>query len=302
MDRLDKLRRFLAIAEAGSLAAAGRRLGHSPPAVTRVLAALEQRLGVRLLERTTRRAVPTEAGRRLAEHARRLLADYDGAMREAAGEAAEPRGRLRVTAPLSFGRLHVAPVVIAFLAAQPGVAADLVLADRFLDLIEEEIDVALRIGWLGDSGLVARRVGAVRRMLVASPDYLRRRGTPADPRELAEHDLIVFDSRLGGTEWRFRLPDGGIQAMRPAARFAVNRAEAAVAAACEGGGVVSVLSYQVADDLAAGRLVGVLREFEEPAMPVQLVLPSARLMPSRVRAFLDFAAPRLSALAVLREG
>src|SRR3954454_11629716 len=161
MDRLEEMRLFVAALDAGSLAAAGRRLGHSPPAMTRMVAALEERLGVRLLERSTRRLAPTEAGRRLAEQARRPLADYGEAMAEAAGEGTAPRGRLRVAAPLVFGRLHVAPVVTAFLTAQPEVTAELLLSDRNADLLEEGIDVALRIGRLADSGLVARRGGSV---------------------------------------------------------------------------------------------------------------------------------------------
>src|SRR4051794_30296862 len=208
MDRLDEMRLFVAALEAGSLAAAGRRLGHSPPAMTRMLAGLEERLGVRLLERSTRRLAPTEAGRRLAEHARRLLADYAEAMAEAAGEGTAPRGTLRVAAPLVFGRLHVAPVVTAFLAAQPAVTAELQLADRNVDLLEEAIDVALRIGPLRESGLVARRVGSVRRLVAASPCYLAARGTPAVPEDLARHDIVEFHSRVTSREWRFLGPEG----------------------------------------------------------------------------------------------
>jgi len=301
MDRLDELRLFVAAVEAGSLAAAGRKFGHSPPAMTRMVAALEERLGVRLLERSTRHLAPTEAGRRLAEHARRLLADYADAMAEAAGEGKAPRGRLRVAAPLVFGRLHVAPVVTAFLGAQPQVTAELLLSDHNTDLLEEAIDVALRIGRLGESGLVARRVGVVRRLVAASPDYLAARGTPATPAELAAHDIVVFHSRATPPEWRFMAPAGGEVTLRVAPRFAVNEARAAVAAAVAGHGILSALSYQMAEELESGALVRLLRDWETPALPVSLVFPSARLLPPRVRAFLDFAAPRLAALAVLRE-
>ncbi len=301
MDRLDELRLFVAAVEAGSLAAAGRRLGQSPPAMTRMVAALEERLGVRLLERSTRHLAPTEAGRRLAEHARRLLADYADAMAEAAGEGKAPRGRLRVAAPLVFGRLHVAPVVTGFLGAQPQVTAELLLSDHNTDLLEEAIDVALRIGRLGESSLVARRVGVVRRLVAASPDYLAARGTPATPGELATHDIVVFHSRATPPEWRFVAPAGGEVTQRVAPRFAVNEARAAVAAAVAGHGIVSALSYQMAEELESGALVRILRDWETPALPVSLVFPSARLLPPRVRAFLDFAAPRLAALPVLRE-
>lgn len=300
MDRLDELRLFVTAVEAGSLAAAGRRLGHSPPAMTRAVAALEERLGVRLLERSTRRLAPTEAGRRLAEGARRLLADYADAMAEAAGQGTAPRGTLRVAAPLVFGRLHVAPLVTDFLAAEPQVTAELILSDANADLLEEAIDVALRIGVLAESGLVARRVGAVRRLVAASPDYLAQHGTPAEPGDLAKHSLVLFHSRATPPDWRFRAPEGGEVTVRIAPRFAVNEARAAVMAAASGHGIVSALSYQMAEELASGALVRVLRAWELPELPVSLVVPSARLMPPRVRAFLDFAVPRLAALPVLR--
>ncbi|MBK1657477.1 LysR family transcriptional regulator [Paracraurococcus ruber] len=300
MDRLEELRLFVAAVEAGSLAAAGRRLGHSPPAMTRMLAGLEERLGVRLLDRSTRHLAPTEAGRRLTEQARRLLADYAEAMAEAAGEGTAPRGRLRVAAPLVFGRLHVAPVVTAFLAAQPAVTAELLLSDQNADLLEEGVDVAVRIGQLGESGLVARRVGQVRRWLAASPAYLAARGTPQTPEDLVGHDTVVFHGRAFPPDWRFAAPDGQEATVRVTPRFAVNEARAAVAAAVAGHGILRALSYQMADELASGALVRLLPAWETPPLPVQLVFPSARLLPPRVRAFLDFAAPRFAALAVLR--
>jgi DNA-binding transcriptional LysR family regulator len=302
MDRLEELRLLVAVADAGSLAGAGRRLGRSPPAVTRILAGIEDRLGVRLLERSTRRLAPTEAGRLLLEHARRLLADYAEAMAAMVGEeGSTPRGRLRVAAPLVFGRRHVAPVLADFLAAQPEVTAELALADRNADLLEEAIDVTLRIGALADSALVARRVGQVRRVVVASPAWVGRHGMPAQPVALAGAAAVVFTSRATPPDWVFHGPAGAITTIRVAPRFTVNEAEAAVGAAIAGHGPVSALSYQVADAVADGRLVRLLREWEAPALPVSLVIPSARLMPARVRAFLDFAAPRLAALPVLRD-
>lgn len=300
MDRLDKLALFAAIVDEGSLAGAARRLGRSPPAVTRTLAALEERLGVRLVERTTRRLSATEAGRRLAEHARRLLGDFEDALRDAAGDAAAPRGTLRVTAPLLFGRMHITPLVLDFLDAHPGVSVDLLLSDRSLDLIEEGIDVGLRIAHLPDSGMVARRVGHMRRVLVASPAYLAGRGTPAEPADLAGHDVIAF-TRLGAApEWRFHGP-GGERTVRIRPRLTVNQADAALVAARAGRGITSTLSYQVADDVAAGRLVRLLRDCEPPPVPVHLVTPSTRLAAPRLRAFLDMAADRLSALPALHE-
>jgi DNA-binding transcriptional LysR family regulator len=300
VDSLGRLTAFLAIAEAGSLAAAGRRLGRSPPAMSRALAELESQLGVRLAERSTRSFALTEAGRRLAEQGRRALSELDDALREAAGEGREARGRLRLAAPLVFGRRHVAPVVAAFLDAHPAVSVDLVLSDRAVDLVEEGLDLAVRIGRLPDSSLRVRRLGAVRRILVASPAYLERRGVPRGPEALAEHDLIVFASRSTPTEWRFSTQQGEIT-IRPDARFAVNEAEAAVAATVQGRGILQSLSYQAAEEIAAGRLVRLLREAEPPAIPVQLVFPAGRFMPARLRAFLDEAAPQLAALPVLRE-
>lgn len=301
MDRLETLRLFVSIVDTGSLAAAGRRHGQAPPSVTRALAGLEERLGVRLLERSTRRSRATEAGQRLAEQARRLLADYDDAMAEAGGAAA-PRGRLRIGAPLVFGKLHVAPIAAAFLDAQAQIGVDLLLADRNVDLIEEAVDVALRIGALNDATLVARRVGTLRRVVAASPTYLARQGTPASPADLASHETIQFSAPTASSEWRFQGPDGAPISVRVQPRFTVNAAEAAVEAAIAGRGIVSALSYQAADAFADGRLVRLLRDHEMPAIPVSLVFASARLLPARVRAFLDFAAPLLGGLPVLREG
>ncbi len=296
MDRLDELRLVLAVVEAGSLAAAGRQLGLAPPAMTRALAALEARLGLRLAERSTRRLMPTEAGRRLAEQARRLLADYAEAMAEAAGEAALPRGRLRIAAPLVFGRRHVAPVVHGFLDTAPAVQAELVLSDRNAELLEEAIDCAVRIGHLADSTLVARRLGSLRRVVAASPAYLARRGTPQQPRDLAAHDGVLF----GALPWRF-LQEGRELVVQPLPRLQVNQAEAAVDAAVAGRGIVAALSYQVAAELADGRLRRLLRVHELPPLPVHLVFLGGRLMPGRLRAFIDFATPRLRALAVLQD-
>lgn len=297
MDRLDELATFLAVIETGSLAAAARRLRRSPAAVTRTLAALEGRVGVRLIERTTRRLSVTEAGRRLADEARAVLSAYEGAI--AREEAGPLRGQLRISAPLVFGRRHVAPVLNRFLDAHPQVSAELVLNDRNLDLVDEGLDVALRIGALADSRLVARKVGEVRRQVVAAPAYLARHGAPARPADLAEHEIVYASTQPGPTEWRF---DGrlGREAVRLRPRLMVNAIEAAVAAVMEGRGVGRFFSYQVADELADGRLVRLLGEWEPPPIPVQVVTASARLMPPRARAFLDFAAAELSALPVIR--
>jgi DNA-binding transcriptional LysR family regulator len=294
VDRLDELAVLVAILDAGSLAAAGRRLRRSPPAMSRALAALEERVGARLIERTTRRLAPTEAGRRLADHARRVLAGYDDVVREGSQDAM--RGELRITAPLVFGRRHVMPIVTSFLDAHPGLRIELVLNDRSLDLIDQKLDVAVRIGRLGDSSLVARRVGEVRRMLVASPAYLSRHGVPRTPEDLAGHRVVLVS---GSAEWRFRKGARSLS-VRVAPRLVVNEIDAMLLAVRAGHGIGRPLSYQVADDLAAHSLVRLLPEFEPEPLSVQLVVPSARNLAPKIRAFLDHAARALSALGVIR--
>jgi DNA-binding transcriptional LysR family regulator len=292
MDRLEAMRIFAAVAEAGSFAAASRRLRVSPPAATRAVAALEARLGIRLLNRTTRRVSLTEPGARFLDTARRVFAELDAAEKSAAGAAAEPVGLLTLTAPLAFGRLYVAPVVSAFLTAHPGVTARLLLVDRVVDLVEEGIDAALRIGALPDSSLQARRLGEVRRQVVAAPEYLRRRGTPRHPRDLAGHDVIAFGGVGGSNEWRFGAGRQRVS-VKLAPRLELNDAAAAIALAEHGDGVTRVLSYQAAASLAARRLVAVLERFAPASLPVQLVHPAGRFLPAKTRAFLDFAAPLL---------
>src|ERR1700677_3703544 len=243
MDRLDELTIFRAIAETGSLASAARRLGRSPPAVTRALAALEDRAGVRLIERTTRRLVLTEAGRELSERARSLLADYEGAVH--GQEAAPVRGLLRVTAPVTFGRRHMAPLVSGFLDRFPDVQVELVFNDRNVDLIEERLDAALRIGGLRDSTLVARKGGEGPGVLVAGPGHLAARGAP---------------------EWRFGAEDRAT-VVRLSPRLLVNDAEAVLYATRAGRGIARLLSYQAADDLAAGTLMRLMVDFEPDPSP-----------------------------------
>jgi DNA-binding transcriptional LysR family regulator len=297
VDRLDELTVFLAVLEAGSLAGAARRLRRSPPAVTRILAGLEARVGARLIERNTRRLSPTEAGRRLADEARRIVAAYDAAV--AREEGGPLRGALRISAPIVFGSRHVAPVVRSFLDAHSQVTAELVLHDRNLDLVDEGLDLAVRIADLADSSLIVRRLGEVRRIVVASPTYLAEHGVPLRPRDLAEHEVIHPSSQPGPAEWRFDGPRGPeVVRLRP--RLMINGIEPCLAAVLAGRGLTRPLSYQVADELADGRLVRVLEAFEPPPIPVQLVTPSARLTPPRVRAFLDHAAAELSRLAVIR--
>jgi len=294
MDRLDELAIFVAIVDAGSLAGAARRLRRSRPAVTRALAALEERVGTRLIARTTRRMTPSDAGRELAGTARRLLTDYDASI---GGVAAAPvSGLLRITAPLSFGRRHVTPLVAEFLDRYPDVQVELVLADRNLDLIEEDLHLAIRIGPLASSRLVARKVGEVRRILVAAPSYLLRHPAPQRPADIAGHDTIASVATEPTLSWRFGGPGRGASVVLTP-RFIVNEVEAVLIAARAGRGLARPISYQAADDLASGALVRLLPQYEPPPLPVQLVVPSGRHLAPKVRAFLDHAIERLPKLA-----
>jgi DNA-binding transcriptional LysR family regulator len=286
MDKLDELSIFVGIVDAGSLVSASRRLRRSPPAVTRALSSLEDRIGLRLIERTTRRLAPTEAGSTLAERARALLADYDNLL---AGAVEAPiRGVLRVTAPVQFGRRHVAPIVSAFLNDHPNVRVELTLDDHNLDLIEQGLDVAVRIGPLDDSSLVARQVGGVRRVVVASPDYLARRGVPRTPHDLITHDTIFGIARSPAREWRFG-PSRRGATVRLSPRLLVDDVETQLQAVLAGRGIARVLSYQVRDEVASGALVRLLIDFEPEPVPVHLVTSSRINMAPKVRAFLDSA-------------
>lgn len=292
MDRLHEIEVFVAVADAGSFTKAGTRLRLSPPAVTRAISALEQRLGARVFNRTTRSLAITEVGQRFLESARRVLADLDSAEKEAVGEAAMPQGRLTITASVTFGRSALASVVCAFLAQHPQVTASVLLLDRVVNLIEEGIDVAVRIGELPDSNLIARRIGAVHRVLVASPDYLARFGSPESPADLRRHSVIAFTGLMPNREWRYL--DGqkpGSVSLQPA--FEINDAAAAIQAAEAGQGITIALSYMVSEQIRVGKLTPVLDAFTLPPQPVHLVHPHARLVAPNIRAFIDFAVPRL---------
>lgn len=295
MGRLHELQVFVAVADAGSFAKAGSRMRLSPPAVTRAISALENRLGARVFTRTTRSLKITDVGQRFLEHARRILSDLDSAEKEAVGETAVPHGHLTVTASVTFGRLALAPIVRGFLDQNPRVSASLLLLDRQINLVDEGVDVAVRIGDLPDSGLVARKVGAVRRILVASPAYLARRGMPEGPADLRQHAIVAFTGLMPNREWRFRDGRSG-QSVSLMPRLEINDAVAALDAAEMGEGITVALSYMVADRIAAGRLVPLLDAFAPAPVPVSLVHPQNRLISPKVRAFVDFATPRLRAV------
>lgn len=295
MDRLDEFAIFVGIVEESSLIKAARRLRRSAPAVTRALASLEARLGVRLVDRTTRRLAPTEAGRALYDRACTVLVDYEAAT--AGVREAPVRGLLRVAAPVQFGRRHVAPIVTAFLDIHGESEVELLLNDRNVDLIDQAIDIAVRIGILADSGLAARTVGEVRRLWVASPAYLESRGVPRTPEDLVGHEAVLGIFRTASS-WDFARFQGGV--VRIAARLRSDDIETRLRAVLEGRGIGQFLSYQIADDLVAGRLVRLLRGWEQQPIPVHLLTKGGTNRAPKVDAFLDFAAPRLMSLAVLK--
>ncbi len=289
MDRLDAMALLVAAVETGSLSGAGRRLGMPLPTVSRRLSELEARLRTRLIIRSTRRLTLTDAGEAYVAACRRILDQVAEAEREAAGEYSSPRGELIVAAPVAFGRLHVLPAVIEVLERYPEIDVRLVLSDRNARLAEDHIDVAVRIGALPDSALVATRVGEVSRVICASPAYLGRRGEPPAPAALLEHDCIRVDFAGAGAPWTF----AGAGSVEVHPRLAVNTAEAAVDAAVAGLGIARVLSYQAAAALNAGQLRRILMDFEREPWPVHLLHAGQSLLPQKTRAFLDLAAPRL---------
>ncbi|GMG81563.1 LysR family transcriptional regulator [Paralimibaculum aggregatum] len=296
MDRLGAMEVLLAAVEAGSLSAAGRRLGIPLATVSRRVADLEAHLGSRLLIRSTRRLTLTEAGTAYVEAARRILEAVGEAERMAAGEYSTPRGELLVAAPVVFGRLHVLPVIGAFLAQFPEIDVRLMLSDRNSHLTDEHIDVAVRIGRLPDSAVRATRVGEVCRIACASPAYLAARGRPQVPADLARLTCVTFDVLGAPGEWRFPGLGGGREAaVAIRSRLSVNTAEAAVDAALAGVGVTRVLSYQAAAHLEAGRLERVLVAYEPEPMPVSVLHAGQGLLPRKTRSFIDFAVPRLRA-------
>jgi len=292
MDRLESMSTLLAAVEAGSLSAASRKLGMPLATVSRKVSELEAHLRTRLLNRTSRRLSLTDAGRAYVEACKRILEDIGEAERAATGEYLKPRGALSITVPIVFGRVHVLPVAIEFLKAFPDIDIRIMLADRVVNLHEERVDVAVRIGALGDSALIATRVGAVRRVVCASPSYLSVRGTPKSPADLRKHDCISFERGSPPDAWKF---PAGKTATSVAihSRLTVNTAEAAIDAAVAGLGVTRVLSYQVSGALRTGTLEVILSKFEPEPWPVSLVYGGQGLLPLKLRAFLDFAMPRL---------
>jgi len=294
MDRLEAMSIVLAIAEAGSLSAAARRQKAPLATVSRKVSELEAHLQTKLFNRSSRALVPTDAGRSYIAAAKRILADVTEAERAASGEYTTPRGDLSISAPVSLGRIHLLPLLAEFLATFPDVDVQLSLQDRAVNLLEEQVDVALRIGALADSSLIAVRLGEICRVVCASPAYLKARGTPKSPDDLATHDCITYAPALSPNVWTFKRDD--TEYVVPVrTRLVVSNLESACDAARAGIGVTMAFSYNVAELIKAGELTPLLQDFQPPPRPVSFVYSPNRFMPVKLRAFLDFALPRLRA-------
>ena len=291
-DRLSAMEAFARVAEARSFSEAARRLGASKSLVSRQVAALEAELGARLLHRTTRRLTLTEAGQGYYEHVARILTEIADANLSVTRLQAQPRGRLRVNAPMSFGFLHLAPAIPDFLAACPEIEIDLAMNDRFVDLVDEGFDLVIRIGRLPDSSLVARRLAPMRRCVCASPDYLARAGVPGSPDDLANHQCLGYSNTALPDQWSFAAPDGKPWPVKIKGRLRANNGDALRVAALKGLGLVSLPSFIVGGDLQAGTLVSVLGAYVPQDSGIYAVYPHSRHLSPKVRAFIDFLAER----------
>jgi DNA-binding transcriptional LysR family regulator len=292
MDRLQSMRAFVAVADARSFAAAARRLMLSPPALTRAISGLEARIGARLLHRTTRTVRLTEAGARFLADCKRILGEIEEAEAAAAGGSLEPRGQLAVTAPVLFGRMYVAPILFEFLERYAGVTARTLFVDRIVDLLEEDIDVAVRIAHLPDSSLTAIPVGSVRSVVCASPRYLATYGRPRTVDDLAKHKTIAFWPTLASLDWPF-VSGSRVRTVRASAQLIVNSNDLAIAAAVAGRGLARVLSYQIVAEVRAKRLEILLADFEPKPLPISVVHVEGRRAAAKVRAFVDMTVERL---------
>ncbi len=294
MDRLEAMSIVLAVAETGSLSAAARQKKTPLATVSRKVSELEAHLQSKLFNRSSRVLVPTDAGRSYIAAAKRILADVAEAERAASGEYTTPRGDLSVSAPVTLGRVYLQPVLAEFLAAFPEVDVQLDLRDRSANLLEEHVDVALRIGALADSSLIAVRIGEICRVVCASPAYLKSRGTPKSPDDLSGHDCISYPPMQSPSTWRFKR-DETEYVVPVRSRLVVSNLESACDAACAGIGISVAFSYHVAEAIKSGELTPLLQDFQPPSQPVSFVYSPNRFMPIKLRAFLDFALPRLRA-------
>jgi DNA-binding transcriptional LysR family regulator len=293
MDRLESMAVLLKVVERQGFSAASRELGIPLATVSRKVSELERHIGSKLLVRTTRSVALTDAGATYVAAAKRILEEIDEAERAAAAEISAPRGELVLTAPVLFGRLHILPLVTEFLATYPEIDVRLLLSDRNLHLIEDHIDMAVRIGVLPDSSMIATRVGSMRTVVCVSPELVAAHGKPKKPEDLAALPWVSFDFLTPASSWRFRLPDGTAteEPIRP--RLSVSTAEAAVWGAAQGVGATRVLHYQCADMVREGSLRIVLAKYEVPPLPVHLLHAGRGALPAKMRVFLDFATDRL---------
>jgi DNA-binding transcriptional LysR family regulator len=294
MDRFYLMQTFVAVVDCQGFAGASRKLNVSPPAVTRAIAELEERLGVRLLARTTRVVRPTDAGALYVEDCRRILAEVEEADAGATGAHATPRGHLTVTAPVLFGRMYVAPLVTEYLRAHADITASCWFVDRVVNMVDEGVDVAVRIGRLPDSSLHALKVGKVRQVVCASPKYLAAHAAITHPAQLADHAIVSTSAVTPTAEWRFS-GDPEAQVVRITPRVTTTTNDSAMAMALEGFGLTRLMSYQAAPYIEDGRLRAVLQSFELPPVPVHLVYREGRRASKKVRAFIDLAATALAA-------
>lgn len=292
MDRFQEMQVFVAVAQAQGFSAAARHLGMSAASVTRAVAALEKRIGTPLLTRTTRSVHLSEAGQRYLEDCRRILAEVQEAEDSAAGSHTQPRGQLTVTAPVLFGDLFITPIMVAYLNRFPEVSVNALLVDRIVSMVEEGVDVAVRIGELADSNQHAIRVGEVRRVICASPAFLEANGRPLHPQDLARLPVIATSATGQQRQWPF-LDEGNSLSIRLEPRLIVTANQAAISAACLGLGLTRVLSYQVASQVAANDLEIVLAPFELPPLPIHVVYQGGRKAPARIRSFVDFTVQAL---------
>jgi DNA-binding transcriptional LysR family regulator len=293
MDRLDAMSILVASAEAGSFTAAGQQLGVPLPTISRKVAELETHLNTQLLVRSTRKLSLTEAGVAYVAACKRILEQVEEAETQAAGEYSVPRGTLTMTAPIVFGRLHVVPVVNEFLAHFPQISVQLTLSDHTINIVDEHIDLAVRVGMLPDSTLIATKVGDIRRVVCGSPDYFAAHGVPKAPEDLSEHMCVTFTALAAGMTWIFNPRGKASRSVRPYCRLKINTAEAAIDAAIAGVGVTNVLSYQVARAVEAGKLRVILENYEPDPTPVHMVHAGLAILPLKLRRFMEFAAPRL---------
>lgn len=294
MDRFTEMQVFVAVAECEGFAAGARKLKISPPAATRAVADLEHRLGVKLLNRTTRYVRVTDAGQRYLDDAKRILAQVAEADEAAVGINGSPRGHLVITAPVLFGRMYVMPAIVEYLQKYPDTEVSAMFVDRVVNLLEEGVDVALRIGELSDSSFKALKVGTVRRVVCASPAYIEQHGLPLHPDELSKHPIIVASNLGPNVEWRF-LDNNQTSIVRIKPRLTVTSNDAAIEAAVEGLGITRLISYQIAPQLASGQLKIILSEFELPSMPIHILHREGRQSSVKIRAFIDLVAEKLRA-------